>query len=86
MARESQRWRRVNWKHPHLQHLSAGGRHAAIDKYCLVCDSNHARRILLGDVKDADEAGHRDAGADLLHALARGRDRRILVIIYEPAG
>jgi hypothetical protein len=37
-------------------------------------------------MKNADETGHLDAGADLLQALARSSDGGILVIVDKPAG
>jgi hypothetical protein len=37
-------------------------------------------------MKDTDEAGRLDASADLLQALARGRNRGVLVVVDEPSG
>jgi hypothetical protein len=85
VAGERERGQRVGREHPHLQHLRSRARPAAVGELRLVGDTDHAGRASLGDVIDADEPGQLDGRADLLHAFARSRLPRALVIVYESA-
>ena len=86
MARKRQRGNRIDGKHADLEHLNTWFEPRAIDKTRPVRDSNHAGRVLLGHVVDADQRRQLDCCADLLHALAHGGVRGMLVVVDEAPG
>src|SRR5450631_1857697 len=68
VAGERKRWQRIEREHPDLEHLWARSRPAAGSKPGLVGDPDHAGSVPLGDVIDADEPRHLDAGANFFEA------------------
>jgi hypothetical protein len=86
MARKRQGRKCVEWKHSDLEHLGAGPWSRTVGETSPVGDPDHARRVGLGDVIDANERCQLDGGADLLHAFANRRIGRVLVVVDEPAG
>jgi hypothetical protein len=69
MARECQRRQRVGWEDGDLEHLRPGAEVRIVGEPGAVCDSDHARRVALGDVIDAEQRRQLDRGANFFHAL-----------------
>jgi hypothetical protein len=86
MARERQRRQRFNWENSDLEHFGARAELRAIREPCTVCDPDHARRVALGNVIDANQRRQLDRCADLLHALAYRGVRWVLVMVDESPG
>jgi hypothetical protein len=89
VAGEGKRWHRierVEREFSDLEHFRAGDGMRPVDQPCPVSDNDHAGRIGFGDVVDANQSGHLDTRADLLHALARSGLSGGFVVIDESAG
>jgi len=85
VAGERKRWQRIEPEHPDLEHLWARSRPAAGRKPGLVGDPDHAGSVPLGDVIDADEPRHLDAGANFFEAFTSRRVPGILIVVDEAA-
>jgi len=83
MAWKGQWRKRLQREDPDLQHLGARIELSAVDEQRPVGDPDHAVRVPLGDVIDADQRRELDRGADLLHALAHRRVGGMLVSVDE---
>jgi len=86
MAWERKRRQRIDPKDSHLQHLRSCLQLRAINEACAIRDADHARRVRLGDVVDADQRGQLDGGADLLQTFAPRCIGRVLVVVDESTG
>jgi hypothetical protein len=83
VAWKSQRRECIERKDADLEHLGARAEALAVREPRAERKPDHARRVLLGDVVDADEPSDLDRCADLLQALAPGGVGGVLVVVDE---
>jgi hypothetical protein len=83
MARECQRRQRVRWEDGDLEHLRPRAEVRTFGEPGAVCDSDHARRVALGDVIDAEQRRQLDRGANFFHAFAHGGVGGMLIMVDE---
>jgi hypothetical protein len=86
VAGKCERRQSVRWEYRDLQHLDARARPRTAGQPGLVGNPDHARRVLLADVKNPDEPSLFDFRTDLLPAFARGPLPWALVIVDETTG
>jgi hypothetical protein len=60
MTWEGQRRKRVKWEDGNFEHLRSGQRLCPVHQPAAVRDDDHAGRVGLRDVIDADQAGQLD--------------------------
>jgi hypothetical protein len=84
VAGKGERRKRIKPEHADLQHLRAGHNALTSGEASAVGDADHARRPGLGDVKNAEQPGQLDLGADLFEAFPNRGIGRILVVVDEP--
>ncbi|OLB90881.1 MAG: hypothetical protein AUI15_23755 [Actinobacteria bacterium 13_2_20CM_2_66_6] len=53
----------------------------AVDQMGVIAETDEARGVLFGDVKDTDQSGHHNRGANLFQAFAHRRLDRALIVV-----